>query len=109
MEKFYFESDWKLFRELIVDWQEAYMGKLIEDYKEYLNSDELPSTKFWGLVEIIKKDKPHPGVIVERKRSKLIFNLVNLIDNDVISVEDLVDFSEELQDVVLRRIHQDLD
>jgi hypothetical protein len=27
------EKDWKLFRSRLPGWQEAYMGKLIEEYK----------------------------------------------------------------------------
>ena len=41
----YTKKDWALFREKIADWQEAYMDKLIEEYKDILNSDTSSSDK----------------------------------------------------------------
>ena len=32
------ESDWKLFRRKLPEWQEAYMGKLVEEYKEQVSA-----------------------------------------------------------------------
>lgn len=40
------KKDWTLFKEKIGEWQEAYMDKLCEEYKEILNSDKLGSEKF---------------------------------------------------------------
>jgi len=52
------EKDWKLFRKKLGSWQEAYMDKLVEEYKSILNSDALSSDKYWSLrkkiYEIIK-------------------------------------------------------
>lgn len=41
------EKDWKLFRKKLGSWQEAYMDKLVEEYKSILNSDALSSDKYW--------------------------------------------------------------
>ena len=43
------EQDWKLFRKKLPVWQEAYIGKVIEEYKSILQKDLLPSEKFWEL------------------------------------------------------------
>ena len=43
------ERDWKLFRAKLPEWQENYMDKLNKEYTEILNSDKLPSEKFWEL------------------------------------------------------------
>ena len=51
------KKDWALFREKIVDWQEAYMDRLNKEYIELLSEDDDPSEKFWKLDERIKKDK----------------------------------------------------
>lgn len=40
------EKDWKLFRKKLGRWQEAYMDKLVEEYKSILNSDALSSDKY---------------------------------------------------------------
>ena len=37
------KADWKLFRERISGWQEAYMERLTREYIELLSSDELPA------------------------------------------------------------------
>ena len=36
------EKDWKLFRKKLGSWQEAYMDKLIEEYKDILNYKMVP-------------------------------------------------------------------
>ncbi len=39
------EKDWKLFKKKLGGWQESYMDRLIEAYKDILNSDALSSDK----------------------------------------------------------------
>ena len=41
------ESDWKLYKSKIADWQEGYMEKLCKEYIDLLSSDRLPSDRFW--------------------------------------------------------------
>ena len=41
------KSDWKLFRERVVDWQEAYMERLVEEYMDLLAGAENASHKLW--------------------------------------------------------------
>ena len=100
------KSDWKLFRERIVDWQEAYMERLVKEYMDLLDGAENASDKFWKLEERIKKDKKHPGVMLELSKGNMIFDIVALINSDVIITADLADFSAELKesvDFILRR------
>ena len=59
------ESDWKLFRKKVPNWQEAYMDKLIKKYTEMLNGEKLSSDKFWLLDKWIKKDQ-QKGVLHKR-------------------------------------------
>ena len=56
--------------------------------------------KFWELEKRIKKDKKHPGVIMEMSKSETIWNIVYLIRLNVIAYDDLVDFSDELKESV---------
>lgn len=51
------KKDWKLYREKIPGWQEAYMEKLIASYVKYLQNKEPASTKFWELEKKIKRDR----------------------------------------------------
>lgn len=94
------KADWKLFRDKLPDWQEAYMGKLNREYMEILRSDREEADKFWALEERIRKDKKHPGVQLDMRRSRALFNLLILVSEGVISREDLADFSGDLQETV---------
>lgn len=99
------EKDWKVFREKLPEWQEAYMERLIKEYAELLNSDKAASEKFWALDKRIRADRQSFGVRVnEESGSKLKNILTGLIIEHVISVDDLQDFSEELRESTSRWI-----
>ena len=66
------ESDWKLYKSKIADWQEGYMEKLCKEYIALLSSDKLPSDRFWELEKRIKEDKRATGVVVNNSRSNMI-------------------------------------
>ena len=89
------KSDWKLFRTRVGDWQEAYMERLVKEYMDLLDGAENASDKFWKLEERIKKDKKHPGVLLELSKGNMIFDIVTLINSGVITVDDLDGFSDE--------------
>ena len=95
------ESDWKLFRSRLPEWQETYMEKLLMEYADLVNGNEPASARFWTLEKKIRQDKYHPGVqISEIKRSRLYTNLLRLLENEVISLDDLDGFSDELRATV---------
>ncbi|GMA09105.1 hypothetical protein GCM10025886_22560 [Tetragenococcus halophilus subsp. flandriensis] len=94
------EKDWKLFRKKVVGWQEAYMDKLNRSYIDLLSEDKKPSEKFWDLSKRITEDKKRTGVQLEMSRSKLIMNIVSLIMDEVISFDDLEEFSDDLQETI---------
>ena len=97
------KADWKLFRERIGEWQEAYMEKLNKEYVELLTGDEPASKKFWTLKERIDEDKRTPGVQLMLKKSEVDWDLVRLIKHGVITAADLEGFSEGLKEYVLDR------
>lgn len=92
------ESDWKIFRKRVPGWQEIYMEKLVQEYLSLLQEDKMASKKFWELEGRIFHDKRKKGVVVEMARSKMYWNLISLLQEDAITLEDLKDFSSELQD-----------
>lgn len=94
------ERDWKLFREKLPYWQEAYMEKLNQEYIRLLSEDDSPSEKFWRLDKRIREDKKSPGVQLQLSRSNLIFSLLSLLDDGVIGLDDLKDFSDELREAL---------
>ena len=95
------KKDWALFREKISDWQEAYMDKLNKEYIDLLNGDGRPSEKFWTLEERIRNDKKDTGVQLKMSRSNCIPNIISLLNEEVITMEDLDEFSDELKETIL--------
>jgi hypothetical protein len=94
------KKDWKLFRDKIGAWQESYMEKLVEEYIAFLNSDLPASRKFWALEKKIKQDKRKPGVILELRKREMLFDIIRLINDGVITMDDLSDFTDELRENV---------
>ena len=103
------EKDWKIFREKLPTWQEAYIEKLNQEYVEILNSSKVSSEKFWELEKRIKTDKHKTGVICDMRRSKLVENIISLISEGVIIADDLSEFSDDLKSTVqlmIERYHR---
>ena len=99
------KKDWKLFREKLSGWQENYMEGRVKEYAYFLNDDKKPASEnFWELEKRIKEDKRHPGVIMELKKSEVIWDIVCLIRLRVITYDDLSEFSDELQMEVKRML-----
>ena len=94
------KADWKLFREKKGEWQETYMERLNREYIEILSSDKEASEKFWALDDRMKEDKKKPGVILELRKSNMVWDLLKLIRDGAITVADLSDFSPELQNEI---------
>ena len=94
------EKDWKLFRKKLPGWQEGCMNRLNKEYVEILSQEgKNPSDIFWELEGRIKRDKKLTGVIVhDMSRSNMYGHLMDLLREDAITMEDLSDFSEELQE-----------
>lgn len=94
------ERDWKIFRKKLPDWQEQYMERLEMEYITLLQTEKSASAKFWELEKRIKEDKKSPGVIIDMRRSTAINNIICLVSDEVISLDDLEEFSDDLQEAV---------
>lgn len=94
------KADWKLFRDRIGSWQERYMEKLIAEYIEFLGSDALASEKFWGLRTRINEDRKSPGVSLALKKKGVPYDMARLLNEGIITTEDLDGFSDELKERV---------
>ena len=93
------EKDWKLFRKKLGSWQEAYMDKLIEEYKDILNSDTSSSDKYWALRKKIYEDYKSPVVLArDVSRSNMLWILLGLLQDQAITMDDLDVFSDELKE-----------
>lgn len=94
------DYDWKLYRRLLPKWQERYIGRLNQEYIKILSENNNPSTNFWKLEKRIYQDKKLPGVTIEVARSDFFMEIMELLNSDVITRDDLNDFSKEVKDWV---------
>lgn len=53
-----------------------------------------------SLKKRIKKNKKKAGVQLEMSRSKLIYNIISLMNEGAISFEDLEEFSDQLKETI---------
>ena len=84
------------------------MERLAKEYMELLSSDRQASDKFWALDKRIKQDKRRTGVLVSgASRSNMFQLIINLINEEAISEDDLKEFSEDLRDSVKTRLEID--
>ena len=91
------EKDWKLFREKLPQWQESHMEKLCREYLEILGKDTQPSDRFWELDKRINSDKHHLELRGRMSLSNMDINIIGFIRENVITLDDLSEFSDELQ------------
>lgn len=93
------EKDWKLFKKKLGVWQEAYMDRLIEEYKDILNSDASSFDKYCTLRKKIYEDYKSPGVLArDVSRSNMFIILLDLLRDEAITMDDLDEFSDELKE-----------
>ena len=92
------ESDWELFRSRLSAWQEKHMEGLIREYAVLLTGSGAASDKFWALEKRIQEDQQHVGVVARMSRSNMYTILLALLQNGVITLDDLEGFSEDLRE-----------
>ena len=80
------EKDWKLFRNKISDWKEAYMEKLNKEYVALLSGKGNASDKFWKLEKRIREDKKDCGVQCEMSRSNQFYIMLSLLNEGAINI-----------------------
>ena len=76
------------------------MNRLCREYIDLLSSDIKASNRFWELEKRIKDDRKKTGVVATMSRSKMIFNIVNLVYDGAISMDDLEEFSDDVKESV---------
>lgn len=92
------KQDWELFRQKLPGWQEAFMDKLNHDYMELLSGEGDPSDKFWALHKRLREDAQKTGVRAEMRRSAMPHLICSLLNEGAITMDDLAEFSEDLQE-----------
>ena len=95
------ESDWKLFKKLLPEWQERFMERLIGEYAKMVAGQCLASDRFWKLHGRLQKDVRKVGVRADMRRSVMVMNLLSLLHEGAITKDDLDGFSEEVRQSLL--------
>ena len=95
------EKDWKLFRQKLPGWQERYMEQLVTEYKALINIERKASEIYWELDKRIRQDKKSTGVILnDIRRSRFLQIIIALLNDGVISMDDLEGFSDDLRETL---------
>jgi hypothetical protein len=76
------------------------MEDLLKDYIKMLSSPGNASDRFWELEKRIKRDRKHPGVLIELRKSTAIWDIAMFVREEIITLDDLDGFSEDLIDAV---------
>ena len=91
------ESDWKLFKKRLPEWQENYMDMLNKEYIRILSGAGLPSEKYWKVYHRYKKDMKSSGVMIrDKEKSQMIYDIMNMLHTKAITLHDLDGFSQNL-------------
>ena len=104
------KRDWLLFRNKLAGWQEAYIGRLNKEYIELLREDGSEADKFWGLCKRIREDRRCAGVQISMRGSDPLPIICRMINEGVITLGDLDEFSDELREAVatITEPHRDI-
>ena len=95
------EKDWNLFSKKYYEWKERYAAGRIEKHKKLLDSDESATDKFFELQKQIHKDS-HSTVFrlpMRFSRSNMHINILALLNNGIITIDDLSEFSDEVKEM----------
>lgn len=96
------ETDWKLYKKLLPTWQERYIASLNQKYIEILKQEGSHAQNFWTVYEQMTVDKNHPGVmLIRNSRSRMIETISILLKDNIISKNELIDFSDKLKNELL--------
>ena len=87
------EKDWKLYKKNIGAWQERYMDKILEEYKEIIDRKEMASKRFWNPYHRIKSVLENHGVLIAASRNNLKDIILSLYSHNVITFEELNDLN----------------
>lgn len=104
MEKRPKESDWKTFRKRVPEWRERYLRKKNKEIIGLLLAEnKTPTEQFWDAHDRMKKEA---RILVDcldgHSRSKMFWALVSMHHHGLIYDADLEEFSEQLQEEMLR-------
>lgn len=94
------KADWTLFQSLLPQWQERFMSCLCDKYTAVLTGPYRGSEAFWEVKRLIRQDVKRFDVMGEAEQSEVACIIADLLREQVITVEDIADFSDEVKEMV---------
>lgn len=94
------KADWKLFQTILPQWRERFMGRLCDEYAAILSGPYRGSDAFWEVKRLIRKDMKRLEAMVDMEKSEMANILADLLREQVITTDDLADFSGGLKEMV---------
>ena len=94
------KADWMLFQSLLPQWQERFMSRLCDEYAAILTGPYSGSEAFWEVKRLIRKDMKRIGAMAGSEQSVVASIIADLLREQVITVEDIADFSDEVKEMV---------
>ena len=94
------ESDWKKFRNSLAKWRERYVKWKNDEIRLILEDTKRTETdKFWDIVKFQKNEAMRLRECMDNySRSNMILHMVQMKKYKMINEDDIVEFSEELQE-----------
>ena len=87
------KADWTLFQSLLPQWQERFMSRLCNKYAAVLTGPYRGSEAFWEVKRLIRQDVKRFDVMEEAEQSEVACIIADLLREQVITEEDLAQFS----------------
>ena len=94
------KADWTLFQSLLPQWQERFMSRLCDKYAAVLTGPYRGSEAFWEVKRLIRQDMKRIGAMGGVEQSEVACIIADLLREQVITAEDLADFSDEVKGTV---------
>lgn len=94
------KADWTLFQSLLPQWQERFMSRLCDKYAAVLTGPYRGSEAFWEVKRLIRQDVKRIGAMAGSAQSEVASIFADLLREQVITVEDIADFSDEVKEMV---------
>jgi hypothetical protein len=97
------ESDWRAFRDSLVEWRERYLETTTQEIADVLQEEGAsPTERFWNAKERIDEEATILRDCLDgHSRSKMDMHLVLMYRHGLIDDADLERFSDELRNWVL--------
>ena len=96
------ESDWKEFRNIVPTLRERYLEELIPELTATLQDDsQTPTERFWSTHERIQEiEKILRACLDGHSRSRMMSYIFLMIRHQMMTEDDLAEFSEDLRERV---------